>query len=174
MVWPESLSLLIVGFLGVIVPALDLAARRKLNREELEFRKRQSEEEKNERLRREGFMERETNRLGRVSADLGGMIATQLKTDPSWAVAVLERAKLRFGGQTQFAERVDHFREEKQHIAHSFVPSLLAANGFGSMSAPIFVQRPSSVTFAWALIYSAPAALRANNKSALHALLLRC
>ena len=120
-----NVSILLPVIIGLVILFLDLRARRRLQQEELEFRKKQFEEEKEEREERRKWLHREALRLTAIAEPLAENITKQLKTDISWASETLERAKLGTFAQSIFSERSRHFPEEKEFLANHFVPLLL-------------------------------------------------
>jgi len=124
----ESTSLIItllLGAIGVFMLANELRLRRILQQRNLHFQEKQFEEEKKDREERREWLQRETVRTTQVSELLASNIATQLKGDVKWAFEALERAKLTPHAQTLFADRLGHFREEKEYLADCFIPLLL-------------------------------------------------
>jgi hypothetical protein len=120
-----NLSVLLPIFIGLLILFFDLRARRRLQQEDLDFRKRQFEEEKEEREERRKRLHEESLRLTAIAEPLADNIAKELKRDIKWASETLERAKLGAYAQSIFSERLGHFTEEKKHIADHFVPLLL-------------------------------------------------
>jgi len=52
-------------------------------------------------------------------------IAEVMKKDARWAADIVENVKLGYRPRTLFGQRLDHFRDEKEHIAERFLPLLL-------------------------------------------------
>ncbi|MCG8607675.1 hypothetical protein MJD09_22160, partial [bacterium] len=90
-----------------------------------DLRLKQFDAEERDRSAHIEFLKRETVRLTQVSDNIAKECALKLTGDIDWAVEALEKAKLTPHAKTIFADRLDHFYEEKQHMATRFVPLLL-------------------------------------------------
>jgi hypothetical protein len=116
---------LFLGILGALILFLDLRTRRRLQKEDLDFRKKQFDEEKEEREERRKWLQREALRLTAVAEPLAEYVSKELKKDSRWLSEALERAKIGSHAQSIFTDRLGHFREEKEFLADHFVPMLL-------------------------------------------------
>jgi len=110
---------------GAVVISFELRARRKLQAEELNFRKEQFEIEKSDRKEREDWLRRETSSLKKTAEKLAKYITQEMRDDLSWATETLKKAKLGLHSKSIFGERTSHFYEEKEFIADQFVPILM-------------------------------------------------
>ena len=132
----ESIGLIITIFfaaVGVLLLANELRLRRawskvslEFQKQELDFKKQELKEKRQEREDLREWLERETLRVTQLSDHIAGNIVRQLKDDANWAFEALDKAKLIPHAQTLFADRLRHFRDEKELLADRFVPLLLA------------------------------------------------
>ncbi len=101
----------------------------------LELEERRFQAEATERLKLQEFREQEYMRFSQPATELAEHLAQLLVKHPDWAHRALEAAKLLPYTHTLFADRSQHFRQEKQELAERFTPYLLkrcealAANG---------------------------------------------
>ena len=116
---------LVLSITGLIILTYDLRARRALQREDLELRKQQFEQEQKERAERLEWLRRETLKLQETAEPLADQMAARLIKNNEWAAVALEKAKLGPHAATLFGERRGHFREEKEELADNFIPLLL-------------------------------------------------
>lgn len=123
--WINSISGIVSLFLALCVSVAglillwdELKKRRKLQQEELDFQRKKFEDNKM-------WIEEERNSILEFSTQLSIEVANQLKKDVSWASIALDKAKIKPSSQTLFAERWDHFKEEKEFIANKFTPILM-------------------------------------------------
>ena len=115
----------IVGLFGFFILTMEIRARRKLQKEELEFKKQQFEAEKTFREQQEKWLRNESVKIIHVSDAIAKEVTAKLKDDTEWAADALSKAKINTSAQTLFTVRLDHFRDEKEAIAEHFVPILL-------------------------------------------------
>jgi hypothetical protein len=103
----------------------ELKAKKDLHDEDLAFRKAVEDETRRGREVNAKWMQDETARLGPLAEDIASIITRQLVEDTSWATSALKKARLGHPSQTIFTDRLNHFSDEKEHLAHNFVPLLL-------------------------------------------------
>lgn len=126
---------IIIGYFGLLIFAYDLAAKRemqkeefknrkKLHEEELDFRRNLYNDERSFKEERRKFERQQEESLKEISDNISEKVSDRLKKDTDWAVKALERAKLGIKGKSIFFDRLNHFREEKEHIAREFTPIL--------------------------------------------------
>ncbi len=120
-----NLVFLIPVFVGLLLLAIDLFLRRKIQKADLEFRKKQFEEEHEARDEQKKWLSEQTLKLNQVSSILSQDIAQDLKKDFTWAIEALGKAKIGLQARTIFGERMEHFRDEKEFLADQFLPKLL-------------------------------------------------
>lgn len=102
-----------------------IKAQRQLQEQEFSFRRARHEEETRERHARAKWMEQEAARLGPLATDIATVVARELITDTTWASSAITRARIGHPSETIFADRLTQFSEEKEHLAHNFLPLLL-------------------------------------------------
>ncbi len=71
------------------------------------------------------WIDRQTVKLENVSVILGRQIKDELARDSYWLSSALVNAGISAESRTLFAERLCHFRKEKELIAKKFVPQLI-------------------------------------------------
>jgi len=131
-----NFNTLILGYLGLIILTYDLRVKREMQKEEQNsrrviheaeqaFREKLHQEELNEREEQRKFDKQQQEDLKQISNNIAEKVSNKLLKDNNWAIEALERAKLGMRGQSLFADRLNHFREEKEHIAREFTPLLL-------------------------------------------------
>ncbi|HLP46761.1 MAG TPA: hypothetical protein VK469_12465, partial [Candidatus Kapabacteria bacterium] len=121
----NDLFVLIPVIIGLLLLAMDLLLKQKIQKADLEFRKKQFDEEKESREEQKKWLEENTVNLSKVSNILSQNIAQDLKKDITWATETLEKAKIGLQSRTLFGERMEHFRDEKEFIAEQFLSKLI-------------------------------------------------
>lgn len=96
----------------------ELKKRRKVHEEDLKFRQKKYEDDNM-------WIQEKRSTILEISKQLTNEIATQLRSDVGWAADALDKAKIRPSSQTLFAERWDHFKNEKEFIADKFIDLLI-------------------------------------------------
>lgn len=143
----ENILKMLAGLFVAIYFAYELRCRRKLREEELTLQKNRFDVEKAEREERLRWLARETARIKDVASLLGDYIVAQLKEDVRWASQALERAKIKPRVQSVFADRLGHFREEKEHLAANFIPQLLTrCKAFAESGKQVYLLIDSGTT----------------------------
>lgn len=121
----NDLLVLIPVIVGLLLLTLDLLLKQKIQKADLEFRKKQFDEEKEYREEQKKWLEENTVNLSKVSNILSQNIVQDLKKDITWATETLEKAKIGLQSRTLFGERMEHFRDEKEFIAEQFSSKLI-------------------------------------------------
>ncbi|HLP61707.1 MAG TPA: AAA family ATPase, partial [Candidatus Deferrimicrobium sp.] len=86
---------------------MDLLLKQKIQKADLEFRKKQFDEEKESREEQKKWLEENTVNLSKVSNILSQNIAQDLKKDITWATETLEKAKI--GLQSRLYVIIDEY-----------------------------------------------------------------
>ncbi|OGP51597.1 MAG: hypothetical protein A2Y79_08825 [Deltaproteobacteria bacterium RBG_13_43_22] len=132
----EHLGALLIAIIAAVLAYVELkahrrTAERRLEHEvevaakKLELEERRFQAEADERKKLQEFREEEYVRFSRPASELAENIAGLLVKHPDWAHRALEAAKLLPYTHTLFADRSQHFKQEKLELAARFTPYLL-------------------------------------------------
>lgn len=132
----EHLGALLIAVIAAVLAYVELkahrrTAERRLEHEmeaaakKLELEERRFQAEADERKKLQEFREEEYVRFSRPASELAENVAGLLVKHPDWAHRALEAAKLLPFTHTLFADRSQHFKQEKQELAALFTPYLL-------------------------------------------------
>ncbi len=142
-VWMNSVSgivslffAIIAGITALIILRDELKKRRELQEQALKFQEKEHEENRKFQQEELGFqkekfdenkmwLQEQRENIREFSSKISIEVANQLKEDVSWASIALDKAKIKPSSQTLFAERWDHFKEEKEFIATKFIDILM-------------------------------------------------
>ncbi len=115
-----------VLIIGLSILLLEVLFKLILSIIEIRFNKKKYSDEKKHLESNRTWIERQTTKLENVSVILGRQIKDELARDSYWLSSALVNAGISAESKTLFAERLCHFRKEKELIAKKFVPFLLA------------------------------------------------
>lgn len=141
-----EITALLIAVIAAVLAYVELkghrqTAERRLEHEaqaaakRLELEERRFQAEAAERQKLQEFREQEYLRFSQPASELAEHLAELLVRHPDWAHRALEAAKLLPYTHTLFADRSQHFKQEKKELAERFTPYLfkrceaLAANG---------------------------------------------
>ncbi len=114
----QYIHTVILGILGLTILHIDMQKKQNIMKQELDFKKKIYEDQK-------GYIAEELKIIKPISVTIASAIIKHLQTDTNWASDALEKAKLGLKNPTLFADRLTHFRSEKEFLANQFVPLLL-------------------------------------------------
>ncbi len=118
-------AIFITALMAVAILWIELYLRRKIYKDEVQTSKVRLRAEEESRKSREAWFRDKTSEIRSFGKPLAEEIAHQLRRDHDWAVDVLERAGFASRVESVFGERSDHYRKEKELIAHELTPFLL-------------------------------------------------
>ena len=117
---------LLLGLIAALLAFFALHLNRKLSAERLEFEKMKFQQEKDERERLAEWRKTEERRFLSTAADIAEHVSRCLMDEPTWAHNALRSANFLTYKDTVFETRLEHFREEKEELARTFLPYLIA------------------------------------------------
>lgn len=119
------MELNVVLIIGLFILATDIVLRFVLHRNEIRFKQKKFEEEKDIWQKKMDWMKNESANMKELAEPIAVNLKEQLMRDTSWLSASLHQAKIGSDSKTVFNDRLGHFQMEKRVIMEQFIPLLL-------------------------------------------------